>query len=161
MPDDMPAESFEALTLRPEQTRSVTKGTRILLRSLGHAVLSEFPLPNGRRADLAALGRDGSIRIVEVKSSLADFRADGKWRHYQPFCDRFYFAVPLALAESLLGGEIFPGEVGLIVADAYGAAVEREAPIQALAPAARRALLVRFGALAATRLHAALHPGEP
>ena len=159
MPDDMPAGSFEALVLRPEQTRSVTRGARILLRSLGHAVLSEFPLPNGRRADLAALGRDGSIRIVEVKSSLADFRADGKWRHYRSFCDRFYFAIPLAIAESADG--VFPAEAGLVIADAHGAAVEWEAPIHPLASAARRALLLRFGALAATRLHVALHPGEP
>ena len=159
MPIDLPAGSPEALALRPEQTRSVTRGARILLRSLGHAVLSEFPLPDGRRADLVALGRDGSIRIVEVKSSFADFRADGKWRHYQSFCDRFYFAVPLALAEGADG--VFPREAGLIIADAHGAAVEWEAPIHALASAARRALLVRFGALAATRLHAAPNPGEP
>jgi len=154
-----PAESLQGPVLRPDQTRGVTRGARTLLRSLGHAVLSEFPLSNGRRADLVALGRDGSIRIVEVKSSLADFRADGKWRLYRPFCDRFYFAIPLALAESAGCG--FPQDAGLIVADAYGAAIEREAPIHAIAPAARRALLLRFGALAATRLHAALHPGEP
>ncbi len=160
MPHDPPGESLETFVLRPDLTRSVTRGSRILMRSLGHAVLGEFPLSNGRRADLVALGRDGSIRIVEVKSSLADFRADGKWRHYRPFCDRFYFAIPLALAESLDAG-IFPLEAGLIVADAHGAAIERESPVEAMTPAARRALLVRFGALAATRLHAALHPGEP
>jgi len=160
VPHDPPGDSFETLVLRPELTRSVTRGARILMRSLGHAVLGELPLSNGRRADLVALGRDGSIRIVEVKSSLADFRADGKWRHYRPFCDRFYFAIPLALAESA-GGGIFPLDAGLIVADAHGAAIERESPVHAMAPAARRALLVRFGALAATRLHMALHPGEP
>ena len=160
MPYDPPDDTSEALVLRPELTLSVTRGSRILMRSLGHAVLCEFPLSNGRRADLVALGRDGSIRIVEVKSSIADFRADDKWRHYRPFCDRFYFAIPLALAESASGG-IFPLEAGLIVADAHGAVIERESPVHAMAPAARRALLMRFGALAATRLHAALHPGEP
>ena len=160
MSHELPAEPLEKLVLRPELTRGVTRGARILLRSLGHAVLSEFPLSNGRRADMVALGRDGSIRIVEVKSSLADFRADGKWRLYRPFCDRFYFAIPLVLAEGA-GGGVFPQEAGLIVADSHGAAIEREAPIHAIAPAARRALLVRFGVLAATRLHASLHPGEP
>jgi hypothetical protein len=159
VPHDMPAGSLEAPPVRPEQTRSVTRGARILLRSQGHAVLTEFPLANGRRADLLALGRDGSLRIVEVKSSIADFRADGKWRDYRPFCDRFYFAIPLAIAESADG--VFPPDAGLMIADAHGAAVEREAPIYPLASAARRALLVRFGALAATRLHAALHTGEP
>jgi len=143
---------------RPEQTRSVTRGTRGLLRALGASVLGEFPLPNGRRADLAALSRDGSFRIVEVKSCVADFRADGKWTHYRAFCDRFYFAVPLDLHEA--PEEIFPPDAGLIVADAHGASVWREAPIHPLPAATRKALLVRFGQMAAERLHYALHLGE-
>jgi hypothetical protein len=146
-----------ATLLRPEQTRSVTRGTRILLRSLGLSVLAEFPLPDGRRADLVALAKDGSLRIVEVKSSREDFRADAKWAHYRGFCDRFYFAAPLGIADALP----FPENAGLIVADAHGAVVAREAPVHALAPATRRALLVRFGATAASRLHVAVHPGEP
>jgi hypothetical protein len=48
----------------------------------------------------------------------------------------------------------------LIVADAHGAALRRDAPIHRLAPATRRALLVRFGSLAAERLHAVLNPRE-
>jgi len=143
---------------RPEQTRSVTRGTRGLLRALGASVLGEFPLPNGRRADLAALSRDGSFRIVEIKSCVADFRADSKWAHYRAFCDRFYFAVPLDLHEA--PEQIFPSDAGLIVADAHGACVRREAPIHPLPPATRKALLVRFGQMAAERLHYALYAGE-
>lgn len=145
------AEAFD----RPVQTRNVTRGAGRLLRALGYSVLGEFPLPDGGRADLAALAKDGSIRIIEVKSSLADFRSDGKWARYRAFCDRFYFAIPLDLSE-----EAFPLDAGLIVADAHGAALRRDAPIHRLAPATRRALLVRFGSLAAERLHAALHPQE-
>jgi hypothetical protein len=151
----------EFVTPRPELTRAVTRGARIFLRALGYAVLGEFPLPNGRRADLAALAKDGSIRIVEIKSCLADLRADAKWLHYRPFCDRFYFAAPLDLMAADAVGDVFPKDAGLIVADAHGALMERDAPVHSLAPAARRALLVRFGALAAERLHAALHPQEP
>lgn len=132
---------------RPDLTREVTRGVHGLLRALGYSVLEEFPLPNGRRADLVALARDGSIRIVEVKSSLADYRADGKWTHYLSYCDRFYFAVPLALPV-----ECFPLDAGLIFADAHGAMVERESPTRALAAATRRAMLIRFGSLAADRL---------
>ncbi|HMK88052.1 MAG TPA: MmcB family DNA repair protein [Methylocystis sp.] len=143
---------------RPDQTRSVTRGARILLRALGASVLCEFPLPNGRRADLAALSKDGSFRIVEVKSSLADYRADGKWMHYRPFCDRFYFAAPLDLGAA--PEETFPADAGLIVADAHGAVVRRDAPVHPLSSATRRALLIRFGQMAAERLHFAQHPGE-
>lgn len=143
---------------RPGQTRSVTRGARSLLRALGASVLGEFPLPNGRRADLAALSRDGTFRIIEVKSCFADFRADAKWMQYRPFCDRFYFAVPLDLHEA--PEEFFPAEAGLIIADAHGAVVRRDAPIQPLSPATRRTLLIRFGQMAAERLHTALYPGE-
>ncbi|MGA8170724.1 MAG: MmcB family DNA repair protein [Methylocystis sp.] len=147
---------FETEALdRPEQTRNVTRGAGRLLRALGYSVLAEFPLPDGGRADLAALAKDGSIRLIEVKSSLADFRADAKWMRYRAFCDRFYFAIPLELVE-----EAFPGDAGLIVADAHGAALRRDAPLLRLAPATRRSLLVRFGALAADRLHTALYPRE-
>jgi hypothetical protein len=143
---------------RPERTRSVTRGARSLLRALGASVLDEFPLPNGRRADLVALTRDGAFRVVEVKSCLADFRADAKWTEYRPFCDRFYFAVPLDLHEA--PEDVLPAEAGLILADAHGAVVRREAPIRPLAPATRRTLLTRFGQMAADRLHAALHPRD-
>jgi hypothetical protein len=153
-------ETIEQRVLRPEQTRAVTRGARTLLRAMGYAVLAEFPLANGRRADLAALAKDGTLRIVEVKSCVADFRADDKWTFYRAYCDRFYFAAPLDFSPGGADG-LFPQDAGLIVADAHGAALEREAPIHAMAPAARKAMLVRFGALAATRLHSALHPGEP
>lgn len=137
--------------VRPDLTRGVTRGALRLLRSMGCSVLDEFPLPNGRRADLIALAKDGSFRIVEVKSSLADFRADDKWMHYRPFCDRFYFAVPLELPR-----ECLPMDVGVIVADAHGGMLEREAPTQAIVAATRRMMLIRFGSLAADRLHGTL-----
>ncbi len=140
---------------RPGQTRNVTRGAQKLLRAYGYSFLGEFPLPNGRRADLIALGKDGSIRIVEVKSSLADFRADTKWTQYRPFCDRFYFAIPLDLP-----AQHFPEDAGLIVADAHGGSLERDSPAHGVAPATRRTMLVRFGALAAERLHSILNAKE-
>jgi hypothetical protein len=58
---------------------AVARGTARYLHALGYCVVSELPLPSGRRADLVALGGDGEIVIVEIKSSVADFRADRKW----------------------------------------------------------------------------------
>lgn len=131
---------------RPDATRHVTRGARRYLRACGFAVIGELPLPNGRRADLVALAPDGGLRIVEVKSSIEDFRADQKWSFYRDYCDRFYFAIPAGL-----DGAPFPADAGLIVADAHGAMLAREAPVLRLAPASRKAMLVRFGALAAER----------
>ena len=35
--------------------------------------LTELPLTDERRADIAAVNRDGEVLIVEIKSSAADF----------------------------------------------------------------------------------------
>ena len=131
---------------RPETTASVTRGAARLLTALGFAPLAEVCLPNGRRADLMALGPKGQIFIVEVKSSVEDFRTDQKWHEYQPYCDAFAFAVAPEFPR-----EILPEEPGLIVADGFGGAVLREAPVEALAGARRKALTLAFGRLAAMR----------
>jgi hypothetical protein len=68
----------------------VARGTRRLLRTLGFATLTELALPSGRRADIVGLAADGTIIIVEIKSSIADFRADSKWPDYRAHCDRLY-----------------------------------------------------------------------
>ena len=71
----------------------IARGVRRLLRARGFSTLTELPLTDGRRADIAAVNRDGEVLIVEIKSSLADFRADRKWRDYVACCDRLYFAI--------------------------------------------------------------------
>src|SRR5258708_21970687 len=131
---------------RPEPTAAVTRGAGRLLTALGYAPLAEVTLPNGRRADLMALGRRGEIFIVEVKSSLEDFRTDQKWHEYQPYCDAFAFAVAPEFPR-----EILPDEPGLIVADGFGGAVLREAAVAPLAGARRKALTLAFARLAALR----------
>ncbi|WP_158916409.1 DNA repair putative endonuclease MmcB [Caulobacter sp. S45] len=131
---------------RPEITGVVTRGTARLLVQLGYAPVLEAPLPNGRRADVLALGPKGELVIVEVKSSLEDYRADHKWSEYAPYCDAFYFAVAPEFPR-----EILPEGLGLIVADGFGGAVLAEAPLCTLAPARRKALTLAFARLAALR----------
>ena len=123
------------------------------LDQLGYASLLEFPLVNGRRADILALGKNGDLVIVEIKSSVADFRADRKWAAYREFADRLYFAVPNQFPAALI-----PEECGLIVADGFGAAVLRHGLATPLAPARRRAVTLRFALAAATRLRRQLDP---
>jgi hypothetical protein len=136
-----------------ETALAVARGTRRLLRAHGWSTVTELTLATGRRADIVAVAANGDIRIVEIKSSIADFRADGKWPDYRLSCDRLYFAIPPEMPE-----EIMPEEAGLIVADAFGATILREAPDHRLAPATRRAMLLRFAQVAADRLHLLVDP---
>ena len=131
---------------RPETTSAVTRGAGRLMAALGYAPLLEVTLPNGRRADIMALGPRGEIAIAEVKSSVEDYRTDRKWGEYAPFCDAFYFAVAPHFPRAIL-----PEGPGLIVADAFGGAVLTEAPVIPLAPARRKALTVAFARLAVMR----------
>lgn len=136
-----------------EMALAIARGTRRLLRNLRFSTLTELPLASGHRADLVALAADGTILIVEIKSSLADFRADAKWPNYRDYCDRLYFAISDNLAP-----EIMPADAGLIVADSFGAALVRDAPEHRLVPARRRAMLMRFAHAAAHRLHGLSDP---
>jgi len=49
---------------RPQTTLAVTRGAARLMVDLGYAPLLEVGLPNGRRADVMALGPRGDIVIV-------------------------------------------------------------------------------------------------
>ncbi len=126
----------------------IARGTRRLLRQLGYASVQEIALPSGLRADILALDANGELLIVEIKSSIQDFRTDQKWQGYGDHCDRFFFAVAVDFPADLI-----PESAGLIVADPYGAAVIREAPFHRLAPATRKNMLLKFGYTAADRLH--------
>ena len=148
----------EMQTLKPDGRQSETalmiaRGVRRLLRARGFSSLTELSLTDGRRADIAAINRDGQVLIVEVKSSPADFRADRKWHDYVACCDRLYFAIPEHIPVDLM-----PLEAGLIVADPYGAEIVREAELQPMAAASRRAMLLRFAQDAADRLHRLADP---
>jgi hypothetical protein len=138
--------SLDLVFSRPETTASVTRGAARLLADMGYAPLLEVGLPNGRRADVMAVGRKGDIVICEVKSGVEDYRVDRKWPEYAPFCDAFFFAVAPDFPQAFL-----PDHPGLIVADGFGGAVVRDAPSAPLAPARRKALTLAFARLAAMR----------
>lgn len=127
----------------------IARGVIRLMGARGLASVAELSLANGRRADITALGPSGEIEIVEIKSCLADYRADGKWPDYRAFCDRFFFAV----AEGF-PAETIPDHCGLIIADGFGGAILREPDTHRLAPARRKAVTLRFAHLAARRLNA-------
>jgi hypothetical protein len=131
----------------------LARGVCRALDQLGYASLVEFPLANGRRADILGLGKAGDIVIVEIKISVADFRADRKWVIYRDFADRLYFAVPNHFPQVLI-----PEECGLMVADPFGAALLRDGRATPLNPGRRRAVTLRFARLGAARLRRHLDP---
>lgn len=136
-----------------EAALEVQRGAVRLLSQLGLSCVTELPLPNGRRADIIAISTGGDIWIVEVKSCLADFRADQKWPEYREFCDRLLFAVkpdfPL---------DVLDPSTGLILADRYGGEILREPAETRLAPARRKAMTLRIARFAAYRLSLAMDP---
>jgi hypothetical protein len=134
----------------------VARGTMRLLLSHGFTCVSELPLPSGRRADLVAVGRSGEIWIVEIKSSIADFRADQKWMDYRIHCDRLFFATTIEVP-----CEIFPKDTGLIVADGFGGEIVCEAPEHRLPAPTRKAMTLRIARCAALRLQSLIDPAGP
>lgn len=142
----------------PPIAADVARGvTRLFCRQELYSIC-EAPLPNGRRADMMAVCPKGSLTIVEIKVARADLVGDGKWTDYLDYCDRFYWAVPPELAAILEGERYLPAEAGLIVADRYDAALIRDAAHRPLAPARRKAELLRFARRAARRLSEQIDP---
>ncbi len=139
-----PAKTPEEIRLALDLARGVIR----LMGEHGWAALTEFTLGNGRRADVMALNAQGRIAIIEVKSSIADFRGDAKWPEYLNHCDQFYFAVEAAFPRDIL-----PADHGLILADRFGGTILRESEPRPMAPARRRSLVLQFGLQAAGRLN--------
>lgn len=144
--------------LRPDGRQSDTalmiqRGTGRLLRAAGFAVLPEFTLATGRRADIIGLNDSGHIWIVEIKSSLEDYRSDGKWPEYREYCDRLYFAIPTTIDLAIM-----PEDAGLIIADNWGAEIIRAPVALPLHASRRRAVTLAFARAAALRLHGLYDP---
>jgi hypothetical protein len=131
----------------------ILRGTMRLLLDLDLTALPEFTLGSGRRVDLMGLGRDGRLVAIEVKSCRTDYLTDRKWSDYLDFADQFYFAVGPEFPHDIL-----PPDEGLIIADRYAASVIRPARTRPVAPARRRAVLLRFARTASFRLQGLADP---
>ena len=150
---DAPLPQIVDLRQSPTALRVQRGVMRLLRATYDFCCFAEVPLANGRRADVLGVGPKGEIWIVEIKSSLIDYRVDAKWPNYKDYCDRFYFAKPPELDTA-----IFPADEGLIVADAHGAEILRAAEPFTLPPARRRAMLLKLVRLGADRVHQLMDP---
>ncbi|WP_111559339.1 MmcB family DNA repair protein [Paracoccus sediminilitoris] len=146
-------DAIEQTCLPGKPGQRLARGTGRMLRSLDHAVLTEFVPSRGLRVDLISLGPKGELWIVECKSSRADFQSDRKWQGYLEWCDRYFWAVDGDFPIDLL-----PQDTGLIMADAYGADIVRMAPETRLAPARRTKVQRDFARAAALRLQGLCDP---
>ena len=137
----------------PFSATDMARGVCRYLRNLGYSPITEFKLKSNRRVDVIGLNKGGQFTIVEIKSSVTDFRSDSKWPEYIAYGDRIYFAVANGFPLDIL-----PDECGIMIADAYNAAIAKDSPVRKLNAARRRTQIVRFAKTAADRLHRTLDP---
>jgi hypothetical protein len=88
---------------RRDTTKLLTLAANYYWLKKGFSCFNELGvLPWGRRrVDFVGLRLDGYLVINEIKSSTSDYRADKKWKEYLPFCNQFYFVMPLPVFEAL------------------------------------------------------------
>jgi hypothetical protein len=146
--------------IAPEPAPRLLPGQMLARGVCRHLLTHDFvtleevvPAP-GLRVDVMALGPKGELWVIECKSGLADYRSDHKWKGYLDWCDRFFWAV-----DGNFPTEILPDGTGLVLADGYGAEILRMGPETPLAPARRKAMLLKFARHAARRLQALRDPG--
>jgi len=132
----------------PFCTDDITRGVCRYLRNLGYSPFTEFKLISKRRVDVIGMDWKGRFIIIEIKSSVSDFRADTKWQEYIPYGDQFYFCVAKGFPV-----EILPEGYGVLIADIYNAAVLIDAPVRPLNAVWRRNQHIRLAKIAADRLH--------
>jgi hypothetical protein len=149
----MPLETAAAAP--DDKALALARGISRMLGAAGQTCLHEFTLRNGRRADVMAMASDGTFTIIEIKTSVNDFRSDSKWPDYLDYCDHFYFAVPENFPQ-----ELIPEACGLIVADAYGAVILRPSEEARLNGSRRRMLLLRYAEVAGRRLMQFIDPAR-
>ncbi len=150
---DIPASALKPDGRQSATASAIQRGVGRLLRAHNFSILTEFTLASGRRADVIGLKPDGTLWIIEIKSSPEDVRADIKWPEYRDYCDLFSFAIPQTMDATLI-----PLEAGLIMADQWGAEIMRGASSHPLHASRRRAVLIAFGQAGAQRLHGLWDP---
>ena len=116
----------------------VSRGVQRLFLQMGMLCCRNLPRQRpARRSRRHA--RQGEIWIVEIKSSIEDFRVDRKWPEYRLHSDRLFFATHPGVRR-----EIFPEECGFILSDGYGAEILREAPEHRACPGNPQGLMLRL-----------------
>jgi hypothetical protein len=112
-----------------------------------NGVLREFKLKIKRRVDLVTINDKGWITIIEIKSSVADFRNDKKWNEYIEWADQFYFGVAHNFPI-----EILPKEHGIITTDGFDMHEAQPSPVQKLNGSRRKTLFRKLAKASMRRI---------
>lgn len=103
-----------------------------------------------RRVDIIGNKISGQIVIVEVKSSVADFRNDTKFHEYLPYCDRFYLATTCKVWQKIQDDKALLEKLGkragvIVLNDVTGYAdIKRPAKSEDVEPETRMSVLARL-----------------
>lgn len=155
-----PEISDEALYGKPKVTKVTRKrdvSTSVAVRqpaaeyfaAKNYAVHFEIGLAHGvLRADILATNLAGYIVMCEVKSSVADFRADKKWQRYLPYCNKFYFVMsPETYAK--VKDEI-PNGIGVFISDGNTGVIKKRANDREVSDKLRLEVITRMAYRAAS-----------
>ncbi len=100
---------------------ALKKASAMMFFKYGYSMTYELGLKRRgrRRADVIGCKLSGDLVLVEVKSSVADFRADSKWTEYLEFADRVYLAFTKEVARKIQAKpelkDRIPKRVGILV----------------------------------------------
>ena len=106
---------------RAETAMALKKACAFMFFKYGYSMTFELGLKSWgkRRADVIGNKVSGDLVLIEVKSSVADFRADDKWTEYLEFADRVYLAFTKETARKICANpelkERVPKRVGVLV----------------------------------------------
>lgn len=95
------------------------------------------------RADVVAMNMGGGIDIIEVKSSVADFRSDKKMEGYRKYCDKAYIACSKEVYDKIKD-KVLPG-FGVYVVGPNSIYVAKRARYKAMSARLRLSIAVRLG----------------
>ena len=80
------------------------------------------------RADVMALAMNGHVIVVEVKSSVADYRSDKKMLLYKEYCNKLYVALPISVYEKVKEDIHLDKDVGVFVMSDDGSVLKKVLP---------------------------------
>lgn len=102
-----------------------------------------------RRADVIGSKISGDLVLIEVKSSVADFRTDSKWTEYLEFADRVFLAFTKEVARKIYDNPELkariPKRVGILVLGSDGyMKTAKPARREPVSPETRLSILARL-----------------
>jgi hypothetical protein len=94
------------------------------------------------RADVVAVNMRSEISIVEIKSSVADYRSDKKMLGYLKFCDKFYLGLAQEVYDKIC--HLVPQGVGIFIIDGSTTWIKKRATSHSVDPETRLNLVTRM-----------------